>query len=140
VLLVLVISYASSLRAWLQQRGDLAAARADIAQTQAEVEALEQERLRWEDPAYVQQQARARFGWVLPGEVGYRVIDSDGTTLGAPAAPSAPTEAATEPAEWYASVWGSIEAAGEVQAPTAERTPARDGVITPHGRRGERHP
>ena len=135
VLLVLVISYASSLRAWLQQRAEIEAARADIARMRASVAELEQEKRRWEDPAYVQQQARERFGWVLPGEVGYRVIGEDGTTLGAPAAPAIPAD--EPPSEWYDEVWGSIQEAGAVpEEPDSPRP--RDEVITPPGRSGGR--
>ena len=36
---------------------------------------------RWEDPAYVTTQARMRLGWVMPGEVGYRVVGADGQVL-----------------------------------------------------------
>jgi len=131
VLLVLVISYASSLRAWLQQRDEIEAARVDIARSQASVDQLERERERWEDPAYVQQQARERLGWVRPGEVAYRVIDADGTTLGAPA-PAAilPGEPSSE---WYDDVWGSIREAG--MAPEEVDLPRpQDHVITPPGR------
>ena len=136
VLLVLVISYASSLRAWLQQRAEIEAARSDIARMQASVNELEREKQRWEDPAYVQQQARERFGWVLPGEVGYRVIDADGTTLGAPAPPA--ILAGEPPADdWYDDVWGSIREAGAV--PEEPDTPRpRDEVITPPARSGGR--
>jgi len=131
VLLVLLISYASSLRAWLQQRAEIAAARADIARMQASVDELEREKQRWQDPAYVQQQARERFGWVLPGEVGYRVIGADGTTLGAPAAPAIPAQ--DPAADWYGEVWGSIREAGEVPEDAATPRP-RDEVIAPPAR------
>ena len=136
VLLVLVISYASSLRAWLQQRAEIEAARADIARTQASVNELEREKQRWEDPAYVQQQARERFGWVLPGEVGYRVIDADGTTLGAPAPPAILAEQPPSD-DWYDDVWGSIRAAGAVQEQSDSPRP-QDEVITPPARSGGR--
>ena len=136
VLLVLAISYASSLRAWLQQRTEIAATRAEIADTQASVDALEREKLRWQDPAYVRQQARERFGWVLPGEVGYRVIGADGTTLGAPAPPSVP--AGEPPSAWYEGVWDSIRQAGEMPEPAASPRPRND-VITPPGRQRARH-
>jgi cell division protein FtsB len=136
VLLVLVISYASSLRAWLEQRAEIAATRAEIAQAQANVDALERERLRWQDPAYVRQQARERFGWVLPGEVLYRVIGVDGETLGAPAPPAVP--AAEPPADWYEGVWDSIQQAGEVPEPSTAPPPRRD-VITPPERNRPPH-
>ncbi len=41
----------------------------------AELQDIEQ---RWNDPAFIRNQARERFGWVMPGEVGYRVIGLDG--------------------------------------------------------------
>lgn len=138
LMLVLVISYASSLRAWLQQRAEIAAARADIAATQASVDELERAKLRWQDPAYVQQQARERFGWVLPGEVGYRVIGADGSTLGAPSAAPPPPEPAPAP-DWYVSVWDSIRVAGQPPEPTGAPAQRRHDVIAPPGRRGARH-
>ncbi len=81
VLLVLVISYASSLRAWLDQRQAIAETEQRIASVQDEVDALEREKRRWDDDAYVEQQARGRLGFLLPGETGYRVIGRDGDTL-----------------------------------------------------------
>lgn len=110
VLLVLVISYASSLRAWLDQRQQIAEAQQQIASTEDAIAALEQERRRWADDAYVQQQARARLGYVLPGETGYRVITADGEPLGTQPAPE-PSDGA-EPREWYDTLWASTRRAG----------------------------
>jgi len=122
--LVLVISYASSMRAWLQQRDDLAAARADIADSGDSIADLEQAKRRLQDPAYIEQQGRERFGWVLPGEVGYRVIGADGETLGSGARlDDRPTTAKPDPA-WYDALWGSIEAAGEEAPPRKEEPSA----------------
>lgn len=133
LLLVLVISYASSLRAWLQQRAEITTARADITQTQVSVDALERAKLRWQDPVYVQQQARERFGWLVPGEVGYRVIGADGSTLGAPPAPSAPSAPAPD---WYVTVWDSVRAAGEPPPQVNGPAPLRNDVIAPPARHG----
>ncbi|MGH3425819.1 MAG: FtsB family cell division protein [Nocardioidaceae bacterium] len=120
VALVLVISYASSLRAWLQQRDDLAHAKAQIASSSASVDDLQQEKRRWDDPAFVEQQARDRFGWVLPGEVGYRVIGADGKPLGdAPRLADGPV-GSTDDQQWYGRLWHSVESAAkkpETEAP-----------------------
>lgn len=142
VLLVLVISYASSLRAWLQQRAEIAAAQADIVQTQASIDALEQAKLRWSDPDYVQAQARERFGWVLPGEVGYRVIDPDGDSLGAAAQLAAPPPVSDLAGEdWYEAVWQSIESAGTL-GPDSAAKPTGSGrpdvIKPPKGHRSQR--
>lgn len=110
VLLVLVISYASSLRAWLDQRQRIAEAEQQIAVTGDAIDALERERRRWTDDAYVQQQARARLGYVLPGETGYRVITADGDPLGIQPAPTPADH--VEPREWYDTLWASTRRAG----------------------------
>jgi len=81
VLIVLAASFAGSLRVWVVQSQDLAAAQAQIEQRTARVAELENELARWEDPAYVRAQARNRLGWVMPGEIGYRVIGTDGQVM-----------------------------------------------------------
>lgn len=116
VLALLAVSYASSMRAYLEQRHHLTTLRASIADSQQEVELLTREKERWQDPAYVRTVAHQRFGWVLPGEIGFQVLDEDGTPLGhkdSLSAADSVTEA-TRP-EWWASAWGSVVAAGEPQ-------------------------
>lgn len=81
VLALLAVSFASSLRVWVVQSQDLAAAQAQIEQRSARVAELESDLARWSDPAYVRAQARERLGWVMPGEVGYRVVGADGEVL-----------------------------------------------------------
>ena len=81
VLAVLVVSYASSMRAYLQQRSHIDDLRSQIATSQKDITALEREKGRWKDDAFVETQARERFGWVLPGETSYQVIDRDGKPL-----------------------------------------------------------
>lgn len=130
VLVVLVASYASSLRAWLQQREDLTQAQERIATSQAEVDSLGTVAQRWQDPAYVERQARERLSWVLPGEVGYAVLDEDGNTLRPVAQLDAPVPLDEPPSTWYASLWGSVEQAGKTEAEIrAERRPAVSGVL-----------
>lgn len=81
VVAVLGLSFAGSLRVWLVQASELATARAQIDERTARVSGLESELQRWEDPAFVKAQARTRLGWVMPGEVGYRVVGDDGQVL-----------------------------------------------------------
>jgi hypothetical protein len=113
VVAVLMVSYASSLRAYIQQRQELAGLRSDIASSQANIASLQREKKRWSDPAYVRAQARQRFGWVLPGEVGFRVLDTDGRPLGADSSLDGPAAKQQENGPtWYESGWASIVAAG----------------------------
>ena len=112
VFLVLTVSYANSLRIYFAQASDIAATKAEIAQREQRIADLQSDLARWDDPAYVKAQARVRLGWVVPGEVGYRVVDADGNPLGGGAEigtdgePPPPVKAA-----WWAKLWGSVETA-----------------------------
>jgi cell division protein FtsB len=83
VLSVLTISYASSLKAYFQQRGQIDQLRSQIASSESSIHELESEKTRWQDPAYVREQARARFGYLMPGQTSYVVIGEDGKPLAA---------------------------------------------------------
>lgn len=122
VVVLLMASYASSLHAWWQQRVEIETKRAEIVRLQDDIDEIDREFTRWEDPAYVEQQARERFGWVMPGEVGYKVIGIDGEVKGASPELSAP-EPAREPT-WYQKLWGSVEEAGK---PPAQKKREREG-------------
>jgi cell division protein FtsB len=114
VALLLVGSYTSAMRAWWTQRSEIQATKAEIAMRQDAIRDLEDTKRRYDDPAFIQQQARERFGWVMPGEVGYRVIGSDGEIQGevpALAAPDAPRDR-----RWYDTLWESVEGAGTAKS------------------------
>lgn len=64
-----------TLGTYIDQRQKIAALEASVQVTAQEIEALEQERDRWEDPAYITTQARERLYYVKPGEVVYLVDD-----------------------------------------------------------------
>jgi cell division protein FtsB len=114
VVALLMVSYASSMRAFLEQRHHLASLSASISTSQAEVDRLSREKKRWNDPAYVRTMAHQRFGWVLPGEIGFRVLDDNGKPLGHTDSLPAPSsgEVPTRP-QWWQTAWGSDVAAGK---------------------------
>jgi cell division protein FtsB len=112
VLGVLAVSYAYPLRAWYDQHRERADLRAEAERLEAEVAELETQLRLWDDPAFVQAQARARLGYVLPGEVGYVVVDETGepeTELGPDGLP------VLIEGEWYSRLWTSIQAADAVR-------------------------
>lgn len=124
VLLVAFIVLAPTLRAYVAQQEQLRDINAQIADSQAQVEELQHEFDRWQDPEYVKSQARERFGYVLPGERVYRVIDPETVTGDGPAPTDdrgAFTASVADP--WYVSVWSSVEVAG-----AAEQAAAGAGV------------
>ena len=67
---------------------------------------------RWADDAYVEAQARERFGWVMPGETSYQVIDRDGKPLERTDELTDPDSVEEEVTDaWWDKVWGSVETA-----------------------------
>jgi hypothetical protein len=125
VVLILTISYASSLRIYFAQAHDIAATKAEIAERQQRIVSLEGELAKWQDVNYVRTQARERLGWVVPGEIGYKVVDADGKPLGGGAEISAETAEPVEPAEdaWWAKLWGSVAAADQPAPAKGEAEP-----------------
>ncbi len=112
VFAVLVVSYASSMRAFLQQREHIASLEAKIAVSTKSIAEAEREKRRWKDPAYVEAQARSRFGWVLPGETSYQVLDADGKPLtGADELTDPTTVAPDAPVAWWSKLRDSLDAA-----------------------------
>jgi cell division protein FtsB len=118
VVAVLAVSYASSARAWLQQRSDISSLHSSIAQHRAAIAALQRAERRWHDPAYIEAQARVRFGWVMPGQIGYRVIDAQGHVLPDGGSSLSQPPSVTSPARpaWWQSAWGSVVEAGKSRA------------------------
>lgn len=130
VLAVLGVSYASSVRAWLQQRSDLNTLSAQVATSKARIASLEQFKRRWHDPAYIRTQARERFGWLMPGEIGYRVIDEHGHLISSGsqlAGPAVATAKASQ--EWWQRAWGSVVAAGDSSRPPGHAMPTPPSLI-----------
>jgi cell division protein FtsB len=121
VLAVLMVSYASSMRAYLEQRRHLAALHQNIAESRAQIADLQREKKRWNDPAFVRTVAHQRFGWVLPGEIGFQVLDETGKPLGHTDTLSDPTSVteANRP-QWWQSAWGSVVTAGKPEVTQAD--------------------
>ncbi|WP_062136075.1 FtsB family cell division protein [Demequina aestuarii] len=116
ILLVVALAIAvvaPTVRAYMDQQANLADLRAEAEVAQAEVDALNAEVARWDDPAFIVAQARERLAYVFPGETPYRVVDAEsvvGPVAGSPAAARAPEVAAGAP--WYDKLWDSFEVAG----------------------------
>lgn len=112
VLLVLVISYASSLRIYFSQAHEISARRTEIAERQQKITTLQEELSRWSNPDHVRTEARARLGWVVPGETGYQVVGEDGQPLGGGAEIEGGTAAVVAGKDgWWGQLWGSVQAA-----------------------------
>jgi Septum formation initiator len=115
---VLAVSYAYPLRAWYDQHRERSALEAEAERLTDEVAALETQLRLWDDPAYVRAQARARLGYVLPGDVGYVVVDESGSPeveLGPDGLP------VLIDGDWLSRLWTSLEAADLSDPEAAEQ-------------------
>jgi cell division protein FtsB len=111
VLAMLAVAYTWPVKEYLRQRSELAHLRAQTAATQARVEALQELRARWSDPAYVQAQARERLHFVLPGETAYVVLQPNHPA----APPTLPKPTAQVLPAWYDQLWDSVQGADAAQ-------------------------
>ena len=68
----------SDVQAFLNQRRQIAEMEVSIQQAEQAVEDMQAERDRWQDPVYIRSQARDRLYYVLPGEVSYLVMGTEG--------------------------------------------------------------
>ncbi|WP_331499784.1 septum formation initiator family protein [Nocardioides sp.] len=126
VLSVLTISYASSLKAYFQQRSQIEQLRTEIATNQSSIHRLQDEKAQWSDPAYVREQARARFGYLMPGQTSYVVIGADGKPLAAQSTLSDPrTSTSSTPTAWWTTEWRSVQLAGDPPTDQPKKKPLK---------------
>ncbi len=134
VLAVLTVSYASSLRAYLQQRADIGALKEQIAERSTSIDDLEREKRRWQDPAFVRAQARERFGYLMPGETAFVVLDEDGRPLEPESELSDPSTVGDQtPEAFWVDTWDSIELAGHPADPPPPPAREIDGSVPRSG-------
>ena len=106
--LIAVLAYPT--RQFIAQRAQIAQQQAAARQAQAQVEELRREEARWQDPAYVEAQARERLHYGFPGETPFSAVDPSPS---ASASPSAQPGSVTQP--WYDSLFESLNTADAAQ-------------------------
>lgn len=116
VLLMAFVLITPTLRAYVRQQEELRELKTELADAQEESEKLEAAIRRWNNDEFIRSQARERFGFVMPGETPYRVLDPE-TILGEE--PELESDLVTSiPAgegPWYVDVWESVQIAGEME-------------------------
>jgi cell division protein FtsB len=122
--LVLALTY--PIRAYVGQRANIRSLEQQRTDAQRRVDALEAERAHWDNPAFVEAQARARLRYVKPGEKSLVVIGPQPSAPAASAAPAGPREAAPND-PWYQRLWSTVEVAGTPPKPSqpAAKVPPR---------------
>ncbi|MFF7246802.1 septum formation initiator family protein [Embleya sp. NPDC008237] len=119
VVLSLAVALVYPLRQYLDQRAEVDDLRESTRKQQAETERMRSDLERWNDPAYVRQQARERLHFVYPGDTAYLVVPQPGD----PGNPAPPTPARAGSPPWYRDLWESTRDADGAGMPTASATP-----------------
>ncbi len=132
VVAALGVTLAQGLRVYFSQAQQIAEVRAEIEAQRTEIDRLNDELIRWDDPAFVEAQARERLGWVMPGETGYRVIGLDGEPIGGDSTVLGPAEPT---GLWWERMWGSVAIADQPAEPANAKPEAPDeapsATVTP---------
>lgn len=111
LLVLTVVVLAPSLKIFVEQQHQLAQLRTDLAAQKAGVKNLADERARWDDPSYIEAQARERLNYVYPGDYSYLVID-DGTTVANGDGQPISDKVQTTQVDWVRMLLSSVLTAG----------------------------
>ncbi|GAA3019203.1 hypothetical protein GCM10010462_01320 [Microbacterium dextranolyticum] len=116
---------------YVSQRQQIAALEQSVTLTTAQVAALQQQKERWNDPAFITSQARARLYYKRPDEIVY-LVDND---LPASAIPQneAPVSKDVEVtrSDWMAQLVRSVTGAGLTQTATVPDAPGTPATPAP---------
>ncbi|MGB0970211.1 MAG: FtsB family cell division protein, partial [Mycobacterium sp.] len=124
VVCVLTLTIAGPVRTYFGQRTEMMQIKASEAQLREQIAELEQQKDRLADPVFIAAQARERLGFVMPGEIPYRVQLPPGSAV--PGAPSGVPLPADNSDPWYTALWHTIADAPHGISPASP--PAPPGV------------
>lgn len=105
VTILILAAIAVPLRNYFQGRSEIARLNETIAAKELEKELLLDEIERYNDEAFIREEARRRLGLIEPGETAFRIIDP---AMEQDPATTSSEEEETEPEPWYEILWGSI--------------------------------
>nr|WP_277628073.1 septum formation initiator family protein [Arsenicicoccus dermatophilus] len=124
IVVLLSIMLVPTIRRYLAQRDEIAALERSIVEQQRQVDQLAQDRARWDDPAYVEQQIRTRLHFVKPGETSYVVLDPRTGQRSEVDAKVVGVDPDARERPWYGQVWGSLQVADTLGADPTATTPS----------------
>jgi cell division protein FtsB len=104
VMCSLIVALAYPMREYVSQRAEIDDLQREQRQARQRVERLRDQKARWQDDAYAEQQIRKRLHYVMPGETGFIVVDPQ-------AAKQSRTDLGAADRPWYANVWDGVDKA-----------------------------
>jgi cell division protein FtsB len=113
--LFLVVILASPFQTYLGRRASVAGSERQQRELAARVAQLQAQNNLWQDPAYVERQARVRLQYIRPGDTLYTVLNAQGQPLepaSGPAEPAKVVKTGRQPS-WNTVLWSSIQDAAQ---------------------------
>ena len=123
VIVLFVVVLAPNLKTLIQQEQQISSLQKQVANQKADVDSLGDDVARWNDPAYIEAQARDRLLYVYPGEYSYLVMNGTTPTSTTPktGSGSAITKKIQNPqVDWVSGMTASVFDAGLTTAPAAK--------------------
>lgn len=121
VLIVLaLVVLAPSLKIYIEQQKKISSIQAQNVKARAEISDLKSKKARWNDPAYIEAQARSRLNYVFPGDYSYLVKDDTGTASSTTTTANGQKisdKIQSTQVDWVSSLLSSVFTAGLTDAP-----------------------
>ncbi|PZF55450.1 septum formation initiator family protein [Curtobacterium sp. MCBD17_034] len=127
IVVLFVVVLAPSLRTLIQQQQEIAQKEQQVAAQRADVATKKRDVARWDDPAYIEAQARDRLLYVYPGETSYLVMgagsgSSSGSTSAVTTDSGTPVSSKlqTPKVDWVQAMLSSVLESGLTAKTTSE--------------------
>lgn len=140
VFVLLAIMLVPPLRAYLVQQQEYSDLQSKVARQEQSLTDLQARTERWNDPVFVEQQARERLQYVRPGETAYTVVGAEALLDHVEAGRISVVNPAQRDASsaWYARMWESAQLVDRLDTdPVAARVTSLEGPKDPRARHGE---
>jgi cell division protein FtsB len=111
LVVVLLVVLASPLNRYFNSRSDLSGAAQQLHNDKQQLRELNRQYKQWSDPGFIQQQARQRLQYAMPGDTVYVVVDR-GAKSDIQKTESAPTDQQAA-GSWNTRLWSSVEQAAK---------------------------
>jgi len=110
LVVLLVVLLASPLHRYFASRTDVEHASQQLHSDQSQLSVVTKQLQRWGDPGYIQQQARLRLQYAMPGDTVYIVTDAGQSSDIAKSPPTKDTKKAG--GTWNQRLWETVQKAG----------------------------
>lgn len=111
LVVVLLVLLASPLNRYFKSRSDLSRAAQQLHSDKQQLHELNRQYRQWSDPGYVQQQARQRLQYAMPGDTVYVVVDQ-GAKSDIQKTEATPTDKQAA-GSWNTRLWSSVAQAAK---------------------------